>query len=339
MTARDRVNETVTVDDAIYSCEIVDAFMKHLKEVDKVAVAGLQYQDYYDAQYKHFSSNASVDMQMLNYQDRHQASCAYGYVKVRQVAEQEKVSEEEISNRVRQVKKMFKVPNLERRRNLADLEEEFLEMDDYDEGLRTHTETEEVGIDREVAVGVGAELEVVDENPKRRQSRVTKVKASPIKRARVSPALEEVPKDSGNDEPVQRIVIDDVDDSNDEDDTMLALLAKRFGSDFPSMQLQYLNNVPYIDVDGLTPLNTLTSHGYKREMPTINGRGVYAKVNIAKWLLPIIVASYRGKNEEVTKPYLNKLNKEQRDRVATYWTGMVEADCKYIVLAHCESYL
>ncbi|CAJ0597575.1 unnamed protein product [Cylicocyclus nassatus] len=71
-----------------------------------------------------------------------------------------------------------------------------------------------------------------------------------------------------------------------------------------------------------------------REMPTIKGRGVFAKVDIAV----ADYRGYRGLSEDVLKPYNKELDEEQRQKVAKYWMGVEGSDCNYIVLAHCDSH-
>ncbi|CAJ0604871.1 unnamed protein product [Cylicocyclus nassatus] len=74
-----------------------------------------------------------------------------------------------------------------------------------------------------------------------------------------------------------------------------------------------------------------------REMPTINGRGVYAKVDIAKEMAVADVRGYQGKVEDIRNS-LKKLIEEERHKVIKYWHGFRRRGCDFILLAHCDSY-
>ncbi|CAJ0606093.1 unnamed protein product [Cylicocyclus nassatus] len=129
-------------------------------------------------------------------------------------------------------------------------------------------------------------------------------------------------------------------------------LERRFEPLDPSLHLEALNETPY--TGGLTKIATVPqqnqflrrSHAQPvqdfpwlevREMPTINGRGVYAKVDIAKEMAVADVRGYQGKVEDIRNS-LKKLNEEERHKVIKYWHGFRRRGCDFILLAHCDSY-
>ncbi|CAJ0608119.1 unnamed protein product [Cylicocyclus nassatus] len=129
-------------------------------------------------------------------------------------------------------------------------------------------------------------------------------------------------------------------------------LERRFEPLDPSLHLEALNETPY--TGGLTKIATVPqqnqflrrSHAQPvqdfpwlevREMPTINRRGVYAKVDIAKEMAVADVRGYQGKVEDIRNS-LKQLNEEERHKVIKYWHGFRRRGCDFILLAHCDSY-
>ncbi|CAJ0605650.1 unnamed protein product [Cylicocyclus nassatus] len=112
--------------------------------------------------------------------------------------------------------------------------------------------------------------------------------------------------------------------------SLLADLEKRFGPMDPSRHLQLLNITSYTGgltkVENVWQLNNFIHRCHAqpvqdfpwlevREMPTIKGRGVFAKVDIAKGMAVADYRGYRGLTEDVLKPYNKGLAEENATKL------------------------
>ncbi|CAJ0608134.1 unnamed protein product [Cylicocyclus nassatus] len=107
------------------------------------AIATGQYEDFYRKKCEQLGiadedmtqlASHSKRIQLARYQDAYMTSCAYGYVKVRQVAQRQEAENQDAVQRVRD---MFKLANLESRRRTAvpDVVADMLELEDFDDDV------------------------------------------------------------------------------------------------------------------------------------------------------------------------------------------------------------
>ncbi|CAJ0595995.1 unnamed protein product [Cylicocyclus nassatus] len=171
-------------------------------------------------------------------------------------------------------------------------------------------------------------------NTRQRSSQpLTETESSPWKRPRVSSPVGDVPGESLIESSILDLEVENV--SLEEGDIgSLVLQASSFSSlkqfDRPQRTTMrdccrndsMFKDFPWLEV---------------REMLTIYGRGVYAKVDIAKEMAVVDYRGYQGLVEDV-KNSLKKFNEEERRKVIKYWHGFRRRGCDFIVPAHCDSY-
>ncbi|KAK6053030.1 hypothetical protein COOONC_09466 [Cooperia oncophora] len=103
--------ETVSVDDAIFSCDIVKEFFRRLQNASVPVGVRSMFAKAILSFYKFLQENIGTAHRQRTqeiYVERYQKSCVYGYVKLRALAKEESKKNDTIKARVAEVKRMVK---------------------------------------------------------------------------------------------------------------------------------------------------------------------------------------------------------------------------------------